>query len=483
MPLLSTARNTAFAARSLLEAAEGVVRPRLRIGVTGLARSGKTVFTTALIHHLLLGTRLPVLAAAAQGRIAKVRLAPQPDDDVPRFSYEAHRARMAGPLRSWPESTSRISELRLAIDYERASGWRKGPSTLTLDIVDYPGEWLLDLALIDTEYADWARDVEAASAHPSRSALAAPWRAHLATLDPDGPADEVTAARAAELFRAYLVAVRESPEAVVTTPPGRFLMPGDLEGSPALTFAPLPLPQDRPALAPGTLGGLMRHRFEAYKSHIARPFFAEHFARLDRQVVLVDVLSALDGGPRAVADLEEALDKVLLAFRAGRNTLLTSLFSPRIDRVLFAATKADHLHHSQHDRLEEALRLLVARAMRRVTGAGGEVKTVALAAVRATREASVRDGLRTLSAVIGTPVAGETIAGETFDGQSEAAIYPGELPADPAQILSGDIAPGSLRFPRVRPPLLKPDAAGREPPLPHIRLDRALDFLIGDRLA
>jgi len=37
------------------------------------------------------------------------------------------------------------------------------------------------------------------------------------------------------------------------------------------------------------------------------------------------------------------------------------------------------------------------------------------------------------------------------------------------------------RFLRFRPPLLERDGGG-EPALPHIRLDRALQFLIGDRL-
>ncbi len=48
-------------------------------------------------------------------------------------------------------------------------------------------------------------------------------------------------------------------------PPGRFLMPGDLAGSPALTFAPLDIPPDhRPERK--TLFALMEHRYEAYKT-------------------------------------------------------------------------------------------------------------------------------------------------------------------------------------------------------------------------
>jgi hypothetical protein len=50
-------------------------------------------------------------------------------------------------------------------------------------------------------------------------------------------------------------------------------------------------------------------------------------------------------------------------------------------------------------------------------------------------------------------------------------------------VLRGEVEPGSFRFPRFRPPPPKADAAGRPAALPHIRLDRALEFLIGDRLA
>jgi predicted YcjX-like family ATPase len=258
-------------------------------------------------------------------------------------------------------------------------------------------------------------------------------------------------------------------------------MPGDLAGSPALTFAPLDLPVGT-AIASGTFAALMERRFEAYKTHVVKPFFREHFQRLDRQVVLVDVLAAVDAGPVALAELEQALDRVLMAFRTGRSTILSRLFSPRADRVLFAATKADHIHHTDHDRLDALLRTLVDRAVRRTEAAGARVGTVALASVRATRETSVRDGFETLKAVAGTPEAGEYVGDERFDGEAESAIFPGELPKTADEVFGGAVEPGSLRFPRFRPPKIPVDAAGRPGKLPHIRLDRALEFLLGDRL-
>ncbi len=482
MPTFSDfAAQAGSAIKAFAEASSDLlIQPTVRLGVTGLARSGKTVFTTALIHHLVETHALPAFAPAQEGRLRRARLVPQPDDDVPRFPFEDHFAALTGERR-WPRSTDRISQFRLAIEYERAGGWRSGPGNLNLDVVDYPGEWLLDLALMEQSYADWSRATVEGSRRPGREAIAAPWLDALSRLDPHAPLDEIVAERAADAFKTYLAALRAGPEAVATTPPGRFLMPGDLAGSPMLTFAPLDRLDE--TAREGSLAALMERRFEAYKAKVVVPFFRDHFQRVDRQIVLVDVLSAVDAGPTALAELEDALDAVLLSFRIGRNTVLSRFFAPRADRILFAATKADHLHQSSHDRLEALLRLLVSRAMRRTEAAGARVGTVALASVRATRETSVHEGATVLRAVAGTPEAGETVGDEVFDGQAEAAVFPGELPARPESVLEGAVEPGSLRFPRFRPPLVKPDAQGRALHLPQIRLDRAMQFLIGDKLA
>ena len=145
-------------------------------------------------------------------------------------------------------------------------------------------------------------------------------------------------------------------------------MPGDLDGSPALTFSPLDLGDG--GYSAGSLAAMMARRYESYKSAVVRPFFRDHFARLDRQIVLVDALDALNTGPEAVAALEEALADILAAFRLGRTGWLSSLVTRRIDRILFAATKADHLHHRDHDRLEAMLSRLVQRAIKRAEFAG-----------------------------------------------------------------------------------------------------------------
>jgi len=472
-------------ARSLADYAMGTVNPVLRLGVTGLSRAGKTVFITALVEALITGGQLPVFRAQAEGRIAGARLSPQPDDTVPRFDYENHLGDLTGEERRWPDSTRQIAELRLVIEYQPHRRFGSGLSSLTLDIVDYPGEWLLDLPLLQKTYAQWSAETLAASREGSRLPLAGEWHAHLAGLSAEAPAKESVAREAAQFFTQYLRAGRDARFALSTLPPGRFLMPGDLEGSPALTFAPLDIGEGTEA-RPRSLHAMMERRFEAYKHKIVRPFFTEHFARLDRQVVLVDAMAALNAGPQALRDLETALASVLSAFRVGSNSWLSAIFRPRIQKILFAATKADHLHHTSHDRLEAILRRLADAAIDRAAFSGAAVDVVALASVRATREASVRQGRETLPCIIGTPLAGEKSANEVFDGQAEIAVFPGELPADPDAVFSEGGFAGlesggdgvDYRFIRFRPPPVEPGKG-----LPHIRLDRALEFLIGDRLA
>ena len=486
MGTLTTLTDEAkIALDTLADRTSALVSPSLRLGVTGLSRAGKTVFITALVHNLIHGGRLPMFEAQKSGRIARAYLEEQPDDAVPRFQYEDHLKALIDD-RVWPDSTRAISELRLTIEYESASMWNRmfAGGKLSVDIVDYPGEWLLDLPLLGKSYAQFSKDSFELAKQPSHCDVAVDWLKVADSADADSAADEMAAQRLAKSFTEYLKAGKADERALSTLPPGRFLMPGDLDGSPALTFAPLPNLGAK--LRPGSLGAMMERRYEAYKTHVVKPFFREHIARLDRQIVLVDAMQAMNAGPAAIADLERALTEILSCFRPGSTNFLTGLVQRRIGRILVAATKADHLHHESHDRLQAIVRRLVDRAISRADFSGASVDVLAMAAVRTTREATVTQGKEVLPVIVGTPLKGETINGEQFDGKTETAIFPGDLPAKPDSIfeqvesVSEDPA---IRFVRFRPPRLEKTTEGFTLSLPHIRLDRALQFLIGDRLA
>jgi uncharacterized protein len=484
VPISSFTHGAVDVLRNIGHFASDFVEPTVRLGVTGLARSGKTVFITALVHDLMAGARMPFFDAMAHGRVLRAYLEPQPNDQVPRFDYERHMVDLTASPPRWPDSTRRISQLRLAIEYEPQKFWKRqlGYNRLNIDIVDYPGEWLLDLPLLRLDYWQWSHQALAQSRTPSRKVAAKHWHAALVEINPASPADEAVAQRLADLFKTYLRDTRADSHALSTLPPGRFLMPSDLEGSPALTFAPLDA-KGEVSFPKSSLWAMMARRYEAYKTHVVRPFFRDHFARLDRQIVLVDVLGALNGGKTAVADLERAMTEILECFRTGSNSLWSSLFAPRIDRIVFAATKADHLHHTSHDRLEAILALLIEDAMCGAHYAGAEVKALALAAIRATREGTARRNGEALPCIVGYPLSGETIGRRHFDGSEAFAIFPGDLPATPETALKHPYAQADdVRFVCFRPPDPVPLPSDGFAPFPNIRLDRALQALIGDRL-
>src|SRR5262249_47034105 len=145
-------------------------------------------------------------------------------------------------------------------------------------------------------------------------------------------------------------------------------------------------------------------------------------------------------------DLAQALDAILKCFRPGANSWLSSMLGGRrIDRVLFAATKADHLHHRNHDRLEALLGSLVDQAMTRTRAAGADVKVLALAALRATREAEARAGAERLPCVLGVPRprqrlgepgwadAGPARGGGGVGGGERDCVVPGRPAVGPAR--------------------------------------------------
>lgn len=466
---------------NLADAAAAPFTPTLRLGVTGLSRAGKTIFITSLVHNLLTGGRLPGFAALTEGRFIGARLAEHPDAGVPRFAYEQHLAALTGKEPHWPESTRKISQLRLALKFQ-SKRWVSGmfgPTVLNLDIVDYPGEWLLDLPLLSLGFAEWSEQALRRAELPHSKAESAPFMNEIQQTDSSKEATDVDAERLAAAFTDYLRRSREDGRALSTLPPGRFLLPGDLEGSPALTFAPLPPPTG--PLRSTSLYAMLERRYEAYKAIIVRPFFRDHFARLDRQVVLVDTLRALNAGPAAVADLETALTDILACFRQGDNNPLTRLVARRIDRILFAATKADHIHSSSHDRLEAVMNRLVAGAARKARFAGAETRSMAIAAIRATRESVIEDGGEQHEVIVGTPARGEALDGTTYDGKTEVALFPGDLPEHPDSLFE-DGRPVALNFLRFEPPQRLEKNSEGNVVLPHIRFDRALDYLIGDWL-
>jgi len=452
----------------------GLLRDRtVRLAVTGLSGSGKTAFIASLVHNLSSAVghpaRLPFFRAAAERRMLAARLDMAQAAAIPPFPVRDAIAALAADPPHWPASTTDLRRAGLVLRFIPAGFLGRvagGTAELCLEILDYPGEWLLDLPLLGQTYRDWSRATLDRARGGARAPLAQDWLDFLARHPADSAADAEVARRAHCLYRAFLAACRTRQQLSLLQP-GRFLNPGQITGPSMLWFCPMPFAIGARARE-GSMAALMEARFEVYKQVVVRPFFTQLARGVDRQIVLVDVLRALNAGEEAFADQRLALETILAAFRFGRRNLLRLLFGARVDRVLFAATKADHVPALQRDHLEALMANLVAVPTLRAAAAHARVEATALASIRCTEDGTdVIDGHK-VDVVIGLPEGGDR----------RIRFFPGIVPVTPPP--AGFWGERFTQFPVFQPPRIAP-AAGDG--VPHINLDKVLDFLLGDALA
>lgn len=338
----------------------------LRLAVTGLSRSGKTAFITAMVNQLLnihAGARLPLLSAVREERLLGVKRIPQRDFGIPRFTYDEGLAQLYGDPPARPTPTRGVSEIRTALRFKSNDSLLrhfKDTSTLYLEIVDYPGEWLLDLPMLAQDYLSWSRQMTGLL-NGQRGEWSAKWRMMCEGLDPLAPADEnrladiaatgpsisITANSRVALYsaRALCLAGRygRSTRAAIL-PVAGCRCPGESKLAQADKH---------------TNAGMLRERFNYYCEKVVKGFYKNHFLRFDRQIVLVDCLQPLNSGPQAFNDMRLALTQLMQSFHYGQRTLFRRLFSPVIDKLLFAATKADHVTIDQHANMVSLLQQLI----------------------------------------------------------------------------------------------------------------------------
>jgi len=442
-----------------------------RIGVTGFARSGKTVFIAAAAQALLTAHAwqerrgqgpLAGFAAFECRRLRSARIRHDLYPTLPQFPFHAVRDSLVGKSAHWPVPTEGISRLVLELDFAPQALVKRwldkqhlGRTWLRLEIVDYPGEWLIDLPMLEQSYAQWSRGMWQLATQPAREALSAEYRRRASELSAREGFDEEDVAALATSWAQYLRAAAEA--GLTLNQPGRALRPDSLRGSPVLRFAPLPEES-----APAPLVARMRERFEGYKRDVIRPFFRESFARIDRQIVLVDTVRVVEQGAPVFDEMVAALRETLRSFNYSKGGPLARLMGARTSKVLFAATKADHVVRADRANLENLLRGMLALVDESLPGKAARVGVMALASVRATEDyLTAQPPQRQI--LYGKP------AGAAAPGQWDPGGLPLDIPPDWERVF--------FRYLRFEPPLI---AHALQEGFSTINLGKALNFLIGE---
>lgn len=445
----------------------------VKLAVTGLSGSGKTAFITALVKQLTTQANdknLPFFDVMREQRHIATKVVPQEALKVPTFDYpRALNALLPSDgMPTWPASTERINTLRLAIKYQSASGLRghfSPQSTLYLDIIDYPGEWLLDLPMLEQSYSEWCDQQYPLLLQHPRVNTSSEFLNALDQLDLNAPVDESVLAQIAELYQHMLVGLKKDTKLAMLQP-GRMLMPGDLKGAPLLLFFPVNFKQvnSDDIIAGSNLEHLIK-RFNAYVKEVVKPFYNEHFKHFDRQIVLVDVLSALNEGHETLQEQSSVINQLLAHFNYGESGFFKRLFKPNIDKILFAANKSDHISAKHHKDLALLLDSLVHEQTNYLKFDGVQIETMAMSSITATQPRQVTDKGQTLECIYGKPLNEQDWLTYLPPQPPNRMLNKNEWPAQGFEFLSFA-------------PMPAPDKQ-----LKHIRLDHVMQYLLGDKLS
>jgi len=443
----------------------GLLTKKITIGVTGFSRSGKTVFICSLAQALV--TADGRAQRRGQGPLAQfgpierntfrsAHVLNDVDTHLPQFPFAKMRESLVGNAPNWPAPTEGISRLNMALSYW-STGWFKGLRKMHIELVDYPGEWLVDLPMLEQEYAPWSAQMLALATGDLRKQWSADYFSAVDKMTDSQAFDEDMASRLSDLWTAYLQ--QAADYGLMLNQPGRLLRPDAMRHSPVLRLVPLP-----ERLHQSPMGQGMAKRFETYKNKVIKPFYHNHFKKLDRQIVLVDVLRALQQGEDTFNEMIRSLNMTLQSFHYGRNGPLSWLTGAKISHLLFAATKADHVTRGDRVNLEQMVRemLMLVDEENQIRSSAERFDVMALASVQATEDRmTIHQPKR------------EVLFGQP-EGHAEAGQWdPGGLPLD----MPPDWAHVFFEFFKFEPSTMR---KARSEGFPAINLGKALDFLIGD---
>ena len=453
-----------------------VFSTRIRIGVTGFSRAGKTVFMCALAQALLTAGHwgrgfgpLADFGPLQRGEFGMARICHRNGSkEVPDFPFKAIRDALASNESNWPQRTAGISRLDLELEIKPGTKFTErivdrlgltglGYGRLHLELVDYPGEWLIDLPMLNQSYTQWSLDALESAKTEARRSSSQKYLAHMRQLEGLGSIDDSTSDEIANLWADYLKLASNC--GLAFNQPGLAVCPDSTRDSTVSQLAPLPA-----QYSSTKLWATMERRFERYKKEVIQPFYRDHFSKIDRQIVLVDLLKVLESGEHHFNDLLKAQRALIPSFNYGKGGILEWLIGARTTRVLFAATKADHVVRSDRANLSDLLRrmLVFVDEDRDLTWSAKAIETMAICSIRATMDYK-----------LAAKPHREILVGKPAQEPEDRQWDPGGLPLD----MPPDWPSFQFRFYQFDP---RPMPEAIDEGFPSIHLGRALDFLIGE---
>jgi len=423
----------------------------IKIAITGLSRAGKTVFITSFIDQLLHQNKLQGITVSNQAFKVSLKA---PMQNAKRFDYYTFIQQLKEEHK-WTNGTDEISHTILEFESKSRFSFMKN-STFTIELIDYPGEWLLDLSLLKMSFEEWSEKT-ILWLRQITDPLA---KEYLQTID---SLNETISSPDLELklhkqYKELLIHLKKHHYSQLT--PGRFILPSDLANDPILTFAPIE--SNIPSL-----NKLFKEKYNHYIKEVVKGIHLEHFKGFQRQVVLVDVIEALQNGYECYKDMKTGLQGMLDLYDHKNKNFFLQWLSPSIKKVLFIATKADQVAASQHANFSMLLNDMIEEICRNMDISHIQTDTQIAASLKSTITIEKTYQGKKLS----------FIRGILKENSQMHDLYPGEMPSKfPTK---EEWKCDNYGYKSFLPPK-KPYRENES--LEHINMDKVINKLIGDLL-
>lgn len=459
----------------------------MKIGITGIAGGGKTVFLSSLLWQLA-EIESADFSLAGNLRLTDFREIRLRRGTGEPFPFERCRDSLSRQG-VWPAKT--VDCYRYSCDFKRNDRKRLNLARLKnlghlrlsdrqrLDLFDFPGERIADAAIVSfPRYEDWSDHMlEHFQSHSDYMEAVEPYLRLLR----ETPVGSVPAGEEIALQSQVTLAYKRALARLIygyrpLISPSTFLLGRDGDTASPVSeetlassraagvdnlsqFAPL-MPRMRDAF-PG-LTDSMTANYRTYRREIALPLFNE-IGSSECLIVLVDIPSILAGGVGRYNDNRQITMDLFDALRPDSSIGMLlwkalTFWRRRLRKVAFVASKADLVHPEdiRNGRLESLLRQMTSRAKRMMPDV--EFEWFTCSAIRSTRPGK-KDGKLIGKVAYRNPLKLE----KEFDVPSLPEVWPDDWKA------------GDFRFLSVLPEVPK----NLQIPPSHLGLDRLFDFLIG----
>ncbi len=372
------------------------LKERHRFSITGLSRSGKSMLFTSLMTMLKYRSEgqyecLPLLEHLPMNLVEHMWV--EPIDGFNMFPVEEHLEALHQG--QWPTPTEDVYGFKLVIRLKQISGVKKYllPYTdVVFEFIDYPGEWLTDLPLLNREYAQWSDSSWAQQMNRPQRDYAHAWHQGVEAFDFDAAPTSQNVATLVGLYRNYLKHAKDN--GITLLQPGSFLLGNNSYDWQQHGFTPLPSSVSSDITHPWTV--LFSNNFKHFQQHWLQPLKRKTFRQADKQIVLIDLFEGLNHSKQHLYQLKETMSHLAETFTYGDDSWVARhvLRQQNISKVAFVAAKADLIPQAHREPLLRLLKQVTAGAVARFADKPVTFEHFLVSAIQATDPGSNATSLR-----------------------------------------------------------------------------------------